>query len=82
MKTLVNKHSVVINGHKTSISMEDSFWEGLNEIAKLSGKSLSDLVSEIDAGHKGFKNLSSVIRVFVYTHYKELYDQQKKGVSH
>ena len=64
MKSLVVKRSVVINGHKTSVSLEDEFWSGLKEIAKTQHASLSNMVSEIDkARQRG--NLSSAIRLFV-----------------
>jgi predicted DNA-binding ribbon-helix-helix protein len=64
MKSLVVKRSVVINGHKTSVSLEDEFWSELKEIAKTQHASLSIMLSEIDrARQKG--NLSSAIRLFV-----------------
>ena len=64
MKSLVVKRSVVINGHKTSVSLEDEFWSELKEIAKTQHASLSIMLSEINsARQKG--NLSSAIRLFV-----------------
>jgi len=58
------KHSLVIAGHRTSISLEDPFWQELKRIAEERDQSLASLVSEIDAT-RGEANLSSAIRVFV-----------------
>jgi predicted DNA-binding ribbon-helix-helix protein len=64
MKSSVVKRSIVINGHKTSVSLEDAFWKGLKEIAQAAGTSLSDEVAAIDRG-RNHGNLSSAIRLFV-----------------
>ncbi len=59
----LNKHSVVIAGHQTSITLENIFWEKLKSIAKDDGKSLKSLITEIDANRS--TNLSSAIRVYI-----------------
>lgn len=59
----LRKHSVVIAGHKTSVSLEDVFWEILRDIARMRGVSLNRLVADIDRSRDG--NLSSAIRVYV-----------------
>ena len=64
MKSVVVKRSVVIDGHKTSVSLEDEFWNGLKEIAKTQHASLSNMVAEIDKKRQQ-SNLSSAIRLFV-----------------
>jgi predicted DNA-binding ribbon-helix-helix protein len=64
MKSLVLKRSVVIAGHKTSVSLEDAFWKALREIAAARNMTLSDLISSIDAERKQ-ANLSSAIRLFI-----------------
>ena len=70
MKSPVVKRSIVIAGHKTSVSLEDAFWKGLKEIAGDRDLTLSDLVATIDHDrHHG--NLSSAIRLFVLDHYRE-----------
>jgi predicted DNA-binding ribbon-helix-helix protein len=69
MKSPVVKRSIVIAGHKTSVSLEDAFWRGLKEIAIGRDKTLSDLVAEIDSG-RPHDNLSSAIRLFVLDHYR------------
>jgi predicted DNA-binding ribbon-helix-helix protein len=71
MKSPVIKRSIVIAGHKTSVSLEDAFWNGLKDIAAMRNMSLSDLVATIDDGrHQG--NLSSAIRLFVLDYYRRL----------
>lgn len=57
------KHSVLIAGHATSITLEPEFWDALKEIAALDGKSLNALVETVDATRTG--NLSSALRLFV-----------------
>lgn len=64
MKSAVVKRSVIIAGHKTSVSLEDAFWKVLKEIARTRGQTLSDLVSSIDA-QRQHGNLSSALRLFV-----------------
>jgi len=60
------KRSVSIAGHRTSISLEELFWEGLREIAARESLSVQALIGRIDA-ERGEQNLSSAIRVFVFT---------------
>jgi predicted DNA-binding ribbon-helix-helix protein len=69
MKSQVVKRSIVIAGHKTSVSLEDAFWRGLKEIAAIRNIPLSDLVSTID-NERQHGNLSSAIRLFVLDHYR------------
>lgn len=59
----IKKRSVVISGHRTSISLENVFWEALRGIASEKGVSVNQLVTEIDRRRKG--NLSSAIRTYV-----------------
>ena len=64
MKSLIVKRSIVIAGHKTSVSLEGPFWSGLKEIAHGNHMTLSSMVGDIDEKrHHG--NLSSAIRLFV-----------------
>jgi len=71
MKSLVIKRSIVIGGHKTSVSLEDAFWKALKEIAAGRDVTLSELVSSIDSG-RTTGNLSSAIRLFVLEHYRTM----------
>lgn len=64
MKSLVIKRSIVLGGHKTSVSLEEPFWLGLKEIAQQKKASVSALVGDIDT-LRGQSNLSSAIRLFV-----------------
>jgi predicted DNA-binding ribbon-helix-helix protein len=69
MKSPVVKRSIVIAGHKTSVSLEDAFWKCLKEIAGTRDMTLSDLVATIDTDRQQ-GNLSSAIRLFVLDHYR------------
>jgi predicted DNA-binding ribbon-helix-helix protein len=69
MKSPVVKRSIVVAGHKTSVSLEDAFWKGLKEIANGRHLTLSELVAVIDT-ERLHGNLSSAIRLFVLDHYR------------
>lgn len=69
MSEAVIKRSVMIAGHRTSVSLEQPFWEALREIAEARGSSIAGLVAEIDA-QRDDSNLSSAIRLFVLAHYR------------
>jgi predicted DNA-binding ribbon-helix-helix protein len=69
MKSPVVKRSIVIAGHKTSVSLEDAFWKGLKEIASGRSTTLSDLVASIDSDRR-HGNLSSALRLFVLDFYR------------
>jgi predicted DNA-binding ribbon-helix-helix protein len=70
MKSLVVKRSVVVAGHKTSVSLEDAFWKSLKEIAGYRHMTLSALLLAIDSErHHG--NLSSAIRLFVLNYFRD-----------
>ncbi|HEY5166807.1 MAG TPA: ribbon-helix-helix domain-containing protein [Pseudolabrys sp.] len=78
MKSPVVKRSIVIAGHKTSVSLEDAFWKGLKEIAIRREMTLSDLVATIDTD-RHYGNLSSAIRLFVLDHYRmQIGDERSK----
>jgi predicted DNA-binding ribbon-helix-helix protein len=76
MKSLVVKRSIVIAGHKTSVSLEDAFWRAIKEIAVVRGTTLSNLVSSIDAERKR-GNLSSGIRLFVLDFYRSRLNKER-----
>ena len=73
MKSAIVKRSVVVGGHKTSISLEDEFWEGLRAIADGEKLKLSKLVQKIDQDRRN-ANLSSAIRLFVFDHFRSRAD--------
>ncbi len=62
--TRLRKRSLDIAGHRTSVSLEDAFWNALRELAASEGISLAGLIARIDAARQG-ENLSSAIRVYV-----------------
>ena len=70
MKSLVIKRSIILADRKTSVSLEDAFWECLRKIAHERNETLSHLVTGIDANRK-IANLSSATRVFIVEFYKE-----------
>ncbi len=76
MKSPVVKRSIVIAGHKTSVSLEDAFWKGLKEIAGGREMTLSELVATIDSERR-HGNLSSAIRLFVLDHYRNQASEEK-----
>ena len=60
---MLKKRSVVIAGHATSLTLEEEFWQQLTRIAQDEGKSINQLVMEIDQARTG--NLSSAVRVYI-----------------
>ena len=68
-KSLIVIRSILIAGHKTSVSVEDAFWKGLKEIARGRDMTPPDLVTTINSKRK-HNNLSSAVRLFVLDHYR------------
>ena len=61
-----NKRSLTIARHRTSVTLEDDFWEALGEIARADGKSVAELVGEIDRRRSAAGgSLSAAIRLYV-----------------
>lgn len=67
-KSHVIKRSIVVAGHKTSVSLEEDFWQVLKTAASMQGRSISEVVSEIDDQRSDEANLSSAIRLFALRH--------------
>jgi predicted DNA-binding ribbon-helix-helix protein len=78
MSSLMPKRSVTIDGHKTSVSLEDAFWSGLTEIAIGLGKTPSQLVTSIDMRRDQI-NLSSCLRLFVLNFYVDKLASQRSA---
>jgi len=76
MKSPVVKRSIVMAGHKTSVSLEEAFWNGMKEISSIRNMTLSDLVGEIDAGRQQ-GNLSSAIRLYVLDYFRRIAENVK-----
>jgi predicted DNA-binding ribbon-helix-helix protein len=71
MTSAVMKRSVIIGGHKTSVSLEDEFWMQLKEIADAKQTTVSQLLAQIDE-RREHSNLSSAIRVYVLEYFRNL----------
>ena len=69
LKSPIVKRSILVNGHKTSVSLEDEFWSALKVIAGKRIMKLQDLVTAIDM-QRQHSNLSSAIRLFVLDFYR------------
>jgi predicted DNA-binding ribbon-helix-helix protein len=68
--SLIVKRSIVVAGHKTSVSLEDAYWKSLKEIASGRNMTLSSLVTAVDS-ERPQSNLSSAIRLFVLDFYRD-----------
>lgn len=64
------KRSLTIAGHRTSVSLEEPFWEALKEIALSNGVTVAALIAAIDDRRDGV-NLSSALRLHVLAHYRD-----------
>jgi predicted DNA-binding ribbon-helix-helix protein len=80
MKSVIIKRSIVLNGHKTSVSLENEFWEGLRHIADGHKIKVSALVQRIDRERTN-RNLSSAIRIYVFNHFRELPTTERASPS-
>ncbi|MEM7290531.1 MAG: ribbon-helix-helix domain-containing protein [Pseudomonadota bacterium] len=67
----MRKHSVSIRGHATSFSLEDAFWDEIQNIAKIRKISLARLIAQIDESREPDENLSSALRLCVLQHLKQ-----------
>ena len=65
----MEKHSVTINGHATSVSLEAEFWAELKRLAAAEGLALAALISQIDSNRSS--GLSGALRVFVLERLKQ-----------
>jgi predicted DNA-binding ribbon-helix-helix protein len=68
-KTAVIKRSIFINGHKTSVSLENEFWDGLREIAGYETRAVALLIEQINRD-RDTCNLSSAVRIFVFNYFR------------
>jgi len=71
MKSTIVKRSVVIRGHKTSVSLEEPFWTGLRDFARLENVAVVAVLQTIDGARAANSNLSSAIRIFLLAHYRD-----------
>ena len=66
------KRSLTLRGHRTSVSLEDAFWQAFRDIAKEKAQPINALAAEVDADRGMDSGLASAIRVFVLRHYQGL----------
>lgn len=64
------KHSLTLRGHRTSVSLEEEFWQAFRSIAAERGVTLNQLAVEVDEARAGDVGLASAIRVFVLQRYR------------
>jgi predicted DNA-binding ribbon-helix-helix protein len=78
-KSLITKRTVVVGDLKTSVALEEPFWNALQEIAGTENLSLNNLVTLIDSDRRLANlslNLSSALRIYVTEHYRRLAKQR------
>jgi predicted DNA-binding ribbon-helix-helix protein len=66
----LRKRSIHLRGQKTSVSLEDEFWDALKEISAAKGERVPDTINAIDQSRPDRLNLSSAIRLFVLRHFR------------
>jgi len=57
------KRSLTLNGHRTSVSLEDEFWLAFRALAAREGRALNALAAEIDARRGLATGLATAIRL-------------------
>jgi predicted DNA-binding ribbon-helix-helix protein len=80
MQTASTRRDVRFDGHKTSLFLEDAFWEAFKEIAASRNVGVSNLISKIDIKRSN-PNLSSEIRLFVLEHYIALTPRRRRSLN-
>jgi predicted DNA-binding ribbon-helix-helix protein len=81
MKSSVVKRSIIIDDLRTSVSIEDIFWDSFKAIAKENGMTLSGLIASIKADRLDGSNLSSAIRVYVLTKVRAQAEALRRAVQ-
>jgi predicted DNA-binding ribbon-helix-helix protein len=66
----MTKRSLTVAGHRTSISIEEPFWDGLAEMAAARKASLAAVVAQIDRTRPEGTNLSAAVRIAVLAWYR------------
>ena len=74
----MKNHSILVDGHRTSVSLETEFWESFKEIAACKGLSISALATRISAG--GYAgNFTSALRVYILSNYRNASTRRDAG---
>ncbi len=66
------KRSLTLHGHRTSVSLEDEFWDALRDLAQAEGRPLAALAAEIDAARPADMGLASAIRLHILRHFRNI----------
>jgi predicted DNA-binding ribbon-helix-helix protein len=66
------KRSLTLGGHRTSVTLEDEFWQAFREIAEVKSKSINELAAKIDVDRGVDTGLATAIRLFVLAHYRSV----------
>jgi predicted DNA-binding ribbon-helix-helix protein len=77
--SVVRKRSIHLHGQKTSISLEDEFWNALRQIAAARSERLPDLINTIARDRPASLNLSSAVRLYVLRHFRASGAKEKPG---
>jgi predicted DNA-binding ribbon-helix-helix protein len=64
------KRSLTLHGHRTSVSLEDTFWQAFRDVARSRGLTLNALAQEIDDARDADVGLASAIRVHLFNHFR------------
>jgi predicted DNA-binding ribbon-helix-helix protein len=75
MRSAVLKRDIYVSGRHTGVSLEDAFWDALQNIAVARGTTRLDLVAQV--GKRKHANLSSALRLFVVSYYRRQRTQAK-----
>ena len=67
----MSKRSLTIAGHRTSVSLEDPFWEALAEMAAAHKQSVAGVIAAIDQARPAERNLSAAVRIAVLEWYRK-----------
>ena len=70
------KRSLTLRGHRTSVSLEEEFWQAFRDIAEARGQPINALAAQIDEARGVESGLASAIRVFVLKHYQDALSQK------
>ncbi len=73
------KRSLTLHGHRTSVSLEDPFWQAFLRIAAEQGKTINGLAAEIDDARLGSSGLATAIRLFVLSNLEQQLSQNQSG---
>jgi predicted DNA-binding ribbon-helix-helix protein len=65
------KRSLTLNGHRTSVSLEDEFWQAFCKIARDKGRAINALAAEIDVERGAECGLASAMRLYVLRYYRD-----------